>query len=621
MKTLPVNAILAIAACLFILTGCGGGGASGNTSAQITPIITVSVSPAGPTTINTGATQQFTATVTNSTNTAVTWSVNSVAGGNTTVGAITASGVYTAPSVATATTFTITATAVADASKSGSATVAVNPVTVAVSPTSATVPSNGSQQFAATVTNSANASVTWSVRNAAQGDTTPTGTVNSSGLYAAPAVSNAKQVLVTATSVADSTKSATATVTITALQINSLNRTTVYFAVAGAPAALGVTINGSGFAAGQTVHIAPAVSFGDVVLMGTVSPTSIAIGLPFGTPQQAAGWIDISVSDPNGATSNTSSIGLLGDQNTATKNPANGTFFQFAKGNASGSSAGAIYFNADGTLNRTFLPGGNSAIAVDDVTGYVISAQTLIGHPSVVINPSTGNPVAGLNSGTEAFGVAAKSKQACITQPNSNAVTCFDPSQTTLVPTSANAGNLPWSLAMALVGGELDVVSYAKDDSPPALYVFNTAGMALRGTTALTGFTRSSQLPNATSGGWQVAAINAGASSGNAAVLSSFDQLLAVVSLSSRTVTRTVNLQGLVPGVPFRLAADETHQVFIVAYADTNARLTRFVKVDANGVATPLTATSALLGAGFFSANDGRIGVCMYAQCSLVAFQ
>ena len=42
-------------------------------------------------------TQTFTATVTNTPNTAVTWDVNGVAGGNSTVGTISAAGVYSAP--------------------------------------------------------------------------------------------------------------------------------------------------------------------------------------------------------------------------------------------------------------------------------------------------------------------------------------------------------------------------------------------------------------------------------------------------------------------------------------------------------------------------------------------
>lgn len=70
----------------------------------------------------TGESQQFTATVTGTTNTAVNWSVNGVAGGNASVGTISTSGLYTAPSAAPSAAVTIRATSAASSSSSGSAT-------------------------------------------------------------------------------------------------------------------------------------------------------------------------------------------------------------------------------------------------------------------------------------------------------------------------------------------------------------------------------------------------------------------------------------------------------------------------------------------------------------------
>ena len=61
-----------------------------------TPGITVAVSPTSVT-LAPGTVQNFGATVTGSTNTSVAWSVNGIAGGNATVGTITAAGLYTAP--------------------------------------------------------------------------------------------------------------------------------------------------------------------------------------------------------------------------------------------------------------------------------------------------------------------------------------------------------------------------------------------------------------------------------------------------------------------------------------------------------------------------------------------
>lgn len=76
--------------------------------------VAVSVSPATAT-VNTGATYQFNATVTGTTNTAVTWTASA--------GTVSASGLYTAP--ATVGTYSVTATSQADATKSASATVNV----------------------------------------------------------------------------------------------------------------------------------------------------------------------------------------------------------------------------------------------------------------------------------------------------------------------------------------------------------------------------------------------------------------------------------------------------------------------------------------------------------------
>jgi hypothetical protein len=70
-----------------------------------------------------GSNQQFAATVTNNSNKAVTWSVDGIAGGNVTVGTISAAGLYSSPVAAGL--HTISATSVADATASGSALVSV----------------------------------------------------------------------------------------------------------------------------------------------------------------------------------------------------------------------------------------------------------------------------------------------------------------------------------------------------------------------------------------------------------------------------------------------------------------------------------------------------------------
>ena len=83
-------------------------------------------------------------------------------------------------------------------------------VGVAVSPTSATLTANQTKQFTASVSGASNQAVTWSVSGAS-----PAGTVSPTGLYTAPSsIPQTSVVTVKATSAADSTKSASAQVTL-----------------------------------------------------------------------------------------------------------------------------------------------------------------------------------------------------------------------------------------------------------------------------------------------------------------------------------------------------------------------------------------------------------------------
>lgn len=86
-------------------------------------------------------------------------------------------------------------------------------VSVASIPTSATLPTGGSQQFAATVTGAADTSVTWQV-NGMTGGNSAVGTISNLGSYQAPvAVPSPATVTVTAVANANGTTSAQAPVT------------------------------------------------------------------------------------------------------------------------------------------------------------------------------------------------------------------------------------------------------------------------------------------------------------------------------------------------------------------------------------------------------------------------
>jgi hypothetical protein len=223
-RFLPVL-YLSISTCLlFSITSCGGGTANNEGGGNPPPpVVAVSISPTSAT-ISADGTQQFHATVTGSSNTAVQWEVNNVAGGSSQTGTISNAGLYTAPSPTTTLQVTVTAVAEADTTKKANAAVTVNPITVpppvisvTISPISATLAVSTTQQFAAMVTGTTNTGVTWSVDGVAGGNTT-VGTVSSSGLYTAPALSGGH--VVTATSVADTTKSASAAVAVISLMVS-----------------------------------------------------------------------------------------------------------------------------------------------------------------------------------------------------------------------------------------------------------------------------------------------------------------------------------------------------------------------------------------------------------------
>lgn len=185
------------------VTASVGTGSTSTASAVITLIpVAITLSPASSTLYG-GQSATFTATVSGSSNTAVNWSLNP------SVGTIT-NGVYQAPAtVASQQTVTITAASAADATKTATARVSLTPVSVTLGPASISVAPGKSATFLASVTGTGNTAVSWSLSPA-------TGTI-ANGVYTAPAtVAAAQQVTIIATSLADSTKSATALAALTA---------------------------------------------------------------------------------------------------------------------------------------------------------------------------------------------------------------------------------------------------------------------------------------------------------------------------------------------------------------------------------------------------------------------
>ncbi len=196
--------------------GCGSAGAPPPPPPP-PPSITVTVTPANGSVVL-GGQATFTATVTNTTDTVVSWSVSGVPGGSAALGTITSAGVYNAPAdLPSPATVQVTATSHADATKSGSGSLAIrSDIMLNVAPNPASVELGASQSFQATITSNGHpdTAMRWSLSGPAC--TSGCGTVDATGKYTAPQIlPSPASATLTAQSVADPSKQISAAVAIT----------------------------------------------------------------------------------------------------------------------------------------------------------------------------------------------------------------------------------------------------------------------------------------------------------------------------------------------------------------------------------------------------------------------
>ena len=203
---------------------------SGSATITITtlpPPVTVAANPPSAS-VQVSLTAPFTAQLQNDTqNKGVTWSLSgtgcTAAACGTLTNITTTSVTYNAPATApTPATVTLTATSIADATKSGSATITITTptgnVAVSVSPKRAAITTSQTQTYSATVTGSANTSVTWEIDSVPGGNATSLGTIDSNGKYTPPTSGTIGGAhIVTARSAADTTVTATAAIAVTDL--------------------------------------------------------------------------------------------------------------------------------------------------------------------------------------------------------------------------------------------------------------------------------------------------------------------------------------------------------------------------------------------------------------------
>jgi trimeric autotransporter adhesin len=375
---------------------CGGGG--GGTSSAPPPPLSVTVSPAS-TTVALSLTQQFSATVQNATNTAVTWSITPNG-----VGSIDQTGKYTAPDILPASTsVTVKALSQQDNSTFGSATVTVasNESVGAISPANPTVNTGAPQQFTTTVSGSStDTGVTWNAVS---------GSITSAGLYTAPGSEPAGGTdTVTVKSNADPSKSASTTVTIARVSISAV-----------APATPTVDLSG-------TQQFSATVSgSSDIVVVWSISPASgagtiSASGL-YTAPNDLTAGTSVTVKATSHANANVSSrttatiasnesVGAISPANPTVSTGAQQQFTATVSGSSNDTSVSWSAVSGSMTSGGLYTaPATVPATATDTVTAKSNadpskSASTTVtitqsSAPTIVVSPA--NPVVGANGNVQ----------------------------------------------------------------------------------------------------------------------------------------------------------------------------------------------------------------------------
>lgn len=282
---------------LLVLVGCGGAGGSNGGGNQ-------GGNPATPQTLSlqvdrtelfAGDEVAVNAEVQGDPDPAVSWAVDGVENGNSTVGSITGSGTaitYTAPEAEGE--HILAATSVSDASKSASVSLKIRKATVTLSPATTTVLTGGTVAYYATVSGSANQTITWFVDNVRNGSAT-VGTLTPNG--------DGARVLYTASA-------AGGTHTVKAVATNST----------------GASVSGSATVAVQVAFVPPAIqSF-------TATPATITVGQGCILAWSASGTTQLSIAP---------SVGDVTGSTSRNVSPSSTTTYTITGRNASGQTATA----------------------------------------------------------------------------------------------------------------------------------------------------------------------------------------------------------------------------------------------------------------------------------------
>jgi len=391
---------------------------SASATVTLSPAITATISPASAI-LGGGGTQTFTCAVANTTNTAVTYTLT---GAGTLVSA---TGVYTAPaSIPTATSATVTCVSSANTSATSPATISLVPLTVSVTPGTAVVYAGQTQPFTATVSQNTNTAVTWSVFSGP-------GTISTSGVYSAPAsVGAGTTAIIMATSVADTTKTATASVSLqpaSSITITPPTTATLYSGQAASFTAITSPVGGTvtwtltglgSLTGGGTTFIcaSPAVS----CPVTYTAPASVAtnVSATLTATYNAADGVrtataTISLLAPSSVTVAPATASLRGSQaqqfTSTTTNPAGGSVtYSIASATCPAGAFGSItaggLYTAPASITAACAVTVTSTFVAPDATRTATAAVSLLAPGIVTVSPASASLYGG---GTQQFTATA----------------------------------------------------------------------------------------------------------------------------------------------------------------------------------------------------------------------
>lgn len=375
------------------------------------------------------------------------------------------------------------------------------------------------------------------------------------------------------------------------------------FRATDSPAMILITVNGSGFYDGGTFQADGEAQF----TLPNPNVNQFQFYMIVDTLRYNPGFSGFTVTNPQsrgGGASNVKWLAFLGNLNTLAPSSTDAFQFDYA-------AAKMYKFRlSDGQLVAAF-PGRRYGPSFDDATSYFVGGA---GTVVVAFRNSDGSTVFSWSNKKQVMAVAAKGGYACFSQDFDGLLSVVD---LTYVgnedPSGISVGARPWNVAMTNLpsDGLVCAVFNIEDLALSVAKVIPSSGDWFTGnrvppqlrflrSVALTGLTPASQIKSPL-GGSQLAVFGSGPQSGKAVVLHQTDKILVWVDVAVAQELRRVALNGS----PFRLAADNANGSAIVAFADTEAGLTRFVKVAPDGTVVNLSATVDFLATGFAVSADG----------------